>query len=599
MSLKLSQKFLIVVTVPVIFEIALVGVLLGLRNQAEAQREKEAHAKQLVAHINSILALHMQRSSLLILSHANPSPSVEKRILRCARTMQQEARAIERLASQDAEEEAIWKRILDLISKLDKGFSTAKESYDKGDRDAAAMAWMEHQTFMDDLFQVTDDLARIQKRSMGEQHDQIQTMDQLIFSVLLLSIILSVLVAFGLTAYFNASTARRFYMLTENAALLEHGEEPVHTLEGGDELADLDATFHHLHDSLQLLRRRIRAVIENASEVICTVGEDFTVEDINPAVKQLWGLDPESVIGTRLVDLCDEADRDRFVGEFFEAVQKEEDRRVEAGMRKADGSLSATSWSISWSATDRAFYCVIYDMTEKKRIERMKQDFIAMVSHDLKTPLTAVLLTHEYLEHKLQDSVSDIGMKKLKTANSNINRLMGLVNNILDMERLESGRMEVSPSMAKVCDTVEEAIGSVAGIAQSKQVEIVSEVDGRIEAYIDSNRIVQVLVNLLGNALKFSPGQSRITIAAVEGDDFVRVEVKDQGPGIPQDKLDLVFERFKQADRDDETVRKGTGLGLTICKWIVESHGGSIGVTSEPGKGSTFWFTVPRDDLVA
>lgn len=238
---------------------------------------------------------------------------------------------------------------------------------------------------------------------------------------------------------------------------------------------------------------------------------------------------------------------------------------------------------------DHAFH----DMAKQlKEVEEMKQQFVAMISHDLRTPLTSVCGFLEMLEHGAYGSLSDQGQQRTQLAERNISRLISLINDLLDMEKLESGRLELAPETIPLEPVAVRSVDAVRVFAEQHKVNIVIEpMDCTV--YADGNRLVQVLVNLISNAVKFSPADSTITVSARPKGDLIDVRIADQGRGVPPQFREAIFERFRQVKTTDATQKGGTGLGLAICKAIVEQHGGAIGVESEEGKGSTFWFTVP------
>lgn len=234
-----------------------------------------------------------------------------------------------------------------------------------------------------------------------------------------------------------------------------------------------------------------------------------------------------------------------------------------------------------------------HDMAKALReVERLKQEFFAMVSHDLRTPLTSVNLTLGLLEEGVLGEMSDKALDKIEKAQSQMTRLLSLINDLLDMEKLEAGMIELSCQKAYAAFLLDEAAEAVRALAESKQIEIVVPAT-KAALEVDADRIVQVLINLLGNAIKFSPVGSSIVLAVSESAGMLEFSVADQGRGIPKDQLDSVFDRFKQVERADAIEKKGSGLGLSICKAIVEQHGGTIAVISEAGKGSRFWFKLP------
>ena len=168
---------------------------------------------------------------------------------------------------------------------------------------------------------------------------------------------------------------------------------------------------------------------------------------------------------------------------------------------------------------------------------------------------------------------------------------------MLDVDRLESGKFDLQPASVCVAELLEQAAEAVENFAQDQKVAIVIKpgaAEQDLHIFADGDRLIQVLVNLLSNAIKFSPPGSKVTLDSLDKKDFVEITVNDEGRGIPPEFIDTVFERFKQVKTSDSKNKRGAGLGLTICKAIVEKHGGKIGVTSQEGKGSTFWFCIPK-----
>ncbi len=595
MGLKLSQKVLILVAVPVLFEIGLVWLLAHLRFETELQRSQESHSQQLVSHFDTVLELYLQRGSLLVLGHYNPSEILHQRVQSTTAKVHSELENIKTLLTHgDAKEQKDWQSLIALAYNLDEGFIKAKDSFDKGDQLTAAQSWIKYQHYTDKMFGIWNRLVLEQQNLQEQRHATLAELERLLDVTLCLAVLVSIALAFGLAIFFNLSTSRRLYKIAENTSLVAAGRAPQHKVGGDDELSTLDNDIHNLHSALELMRRKDRAVLNNAAEIICTIDQKYKFVDINRAVEDLWQYEASELLGRRLLDLVVEAEKDRIFAELEKAQLIDAASTFNCTIKKSDGQSVDSAWSITWSSVDKMFYCVVHDISERVRVEKMKRDFVAMVSHDLRTPLTTVQLVHEFLYEELSGAMSEFARKKLLVADNGIRRLMALVNNLLDLERLEAGRMDIIARPSNLSVIVQESIDAVASIAGQKQLQVVSSVSDAIMVEVDPDRIVQVIVNLLSNALKYAPAQSAIVISAVNAERSVKVGITDQGPGISVENQTLLFDRFKQLSRDDERVHKGSGLGLSICKWIVESHGGEIGLDSTIGKGSTFWFTLTK-----
>ena len=232
------------------------------------------------------------------------------------------------------------------------------------------------------------------------------------------------------------------------------------------------------------------------------------------------------------------------------------------------------------------------DVSERHVVERMKRDFISTVSHELRTPLTAIRGSLGLLASGVMGELPGEARAMVSIAERNSVRLIALINDILDFDRLESGKMEMSLRPTSLMRILERSIESISAVAVQEGVPIELHcVNANVMG--DEERLMQVTVNLLSNAVKYSPRGDRVRVrAAVTGKD-VEVRVEDHGRGIAPDLQKKLFHRFQRADSSDSRRKPGTGLGLAICKAIVEQHGGTVGVESEEGQGSTFWFRVP------
>jgi signal transduction histidine kinase len=230
-------------------------------------------------------------------------------------------------------------------------------------------------------------------------------------------------------------------------------------------------------------------------------------------------------------------------------------------------------------------------------LDKAKSDFLSMVSHELKTPLTAMRLSAEMC---LEDEI-DINLRKKlhEKLIRNIDRLAMMIDDLLNTSQIESGRMKYNMEMVDLGEIISTSIDIIKNESDKKELTIVTDIPANLAKIpADKDRLVQVFVNLLGNAVKFSQQDGNVEIKAVEFEKYVEVHVKDNGIGIPADKLEYIFDKFYQVDSTSSRSHGGSGLGLFITKSIVEEHGGSINVESMPGKGSLFAVTLPKEPAV-
>ncbi|HEY9784492.1 MAG TPA: ATP-binding protein, partial [Candidatus Obscuribacterales bacterium] len=383
-----------------------------------------------------------------------------------------------------------------------------------------------------------------------------------------------------------------------NTLQIAMGREPTASLDGMDELAQLDAIMHQMSSELASTRHRERSLIDNAAQIICSLSDVYAILDVNPAIEKMLGYKPESVQGTMVQALFHPQDRE----EAYEHLQRSKASEAEVNfvvrMRTQGGTYRYTEWTARWSAEDKNVFCIVQDISERKEAEKLRQEVIAMVSHDLRAPLTSLNISLGMVVEGVLGQLTERGVKILTRAQNSVIALIGMINDLLDLERIESGAFQLAYQPTESKKLLQEAVDMVAAQAEQRGIRIESSGDNLI-ASMDSDRVQRVLVNLIGNAIKFSPPGGKIFISSFKctvGDNKgIEFRITDQGPGIPKDKLDLVFEKFQQVGTGSEGEKKGSGLGLAIAKAIVEAHNGAIGADSREGHGTTFWFRLPDE----
>jgi PAS domain S-box-containing protein len=235
---------------------------------------------------------------------------------------------------------------------------------------------------------------------------------------------------------------------------------------------------------------------------------------------------------------------------------------------------------------------VFRDITERRAIERLKSEFVSTVSHELRTPLTSIRGALGLLSSGLLGPVAEKGQRMLEIAVSNTDRLVRLINDILDLERIESGKVELRRGLVDSQSVVDQVRDGLQSMAEESGIRIVTEPHSG-SLWGDSDRIIQTLTNLIGNAIKFSPAGTVVTLSGTAGATDFTFSVADQGRGVPDEKLDTIFQRFSQVDASDSRDKGGSGLGLAICQSIVTAHGGRIWAEKNEPAGTRLQFTIP------
>jgi PAS domain S-box-containing protein len=357
-----------------------------------------------------------------------------------------------------------------------------------------------------------------------------------------------------------------------------------------DEIA-LHLEREEVRSALTASEARHRAVLENMLGGLLVVDERGFIETANAEAERIFGFARDQLLGQHLSLLMPLSMGPDYQATLREAFKKAISRITEWEGRRRNGELFPFELAMYQFETPagKRYGGHIRDLSERREVERLKKEFVAVVSHELRTPLTSIRGSLSLLAGGALGELPDEAREVVAIADRNTVRLIHLINDILDLERLEAGRMPMYVSLHPLHGVCERAVEAVRAMGDLQGVRIDNLPTGA-HVLADADRLVQVLVNLLSNAVKFSPRGSAVTVSAHEEGGWVEVRVQDHGRGIPQSHRDAIFQRFQQVESSDGRQKGGTGLGLPICKAIVEQLGGSMGVASEMGQGSTFWF---------
>lgn len=329
--------------------------------------------------------------------------------------------------------------------------------------------------------------------------------------------------------------------------------------------------------------RRIQGIITNFPLGLILVNSDQKIQALNKRAVSVFEYEPEELVNKPVEIIFPD---NQSIGQSIEPVRLN-------GRRKS-GEIFAAEICVNlleMQGEERLFVNV-QDITERQRLEQLRKDLMAMVSHDIRGPLTAIRVVLDMVAEGIYGALSARGIKAIGNAQSAVEYLILLVIKLLDAEKTESGTIEIEPLETTVGTIVKKAVTTADQAKDKPTVRIEQEVTNDV-LVADEDRIVQVLINLISNAIKYSPEHSTVTVVAGIVGVFAKFQVVDEGPGVPEDKQHLIFDRYRQLDQSQDTKRQGFGLGLSICKALVEKHKGKIWVESEPGKGSKFCFTIP------
>jgi two-component system phosphate regulon sensor histidine kinase PhoR len=404
--------------------------------------------------------------------------------------------------------------------------------------------------------------------------------------------ILLAFAALALTSLLAFRLARQSSQVSDAARAVAAGDVSVRLPEpeGASDLAEafnrMAASIAALLQDTQAERSRLLAALDSSVDAVAALDADGLVTYANRAAGAVFERSAEELVGSRFAYLLPSDD----VVDALRTSRDQGSARTCVVQRSPGEWLQVSAAPIvegsGWSSL-----VLIHDVSEVKRVEQMRREFIANVSHELRTPLAGVKSVLETLEGgALADEAT--AREFIVRADTEVDRLVRLVEELLELSRIESGEVPMVQDTVDMEEVLRNTVGRLRHLAAQANVTLHLEITTADRMVLgDADRLERAVINLINNAIRFTPQGGSVTLTRTVDDGVMAVRVRDTGVGIDPDEMPRVFERFYKADRSRQA--GGTGLGLAVVKHTIEAHGGTVGVESAPGAGSTFWFRIP------
>lgn len=712
LRIGIGTKGLVIIIVPFLFQIAFIAVLaLNLKQAEEAARES-ARARMISGYASAAVNLVATNTTVAAGYAFSKNKRYREYFYNTLEEVQALLKHIEALMVHPLERQKL-SVFRHQVEQLTNRSADVVELTDKGLADKAALKVKDQST--DELWgrarQAGGYVSDLENQAISQVDVMLLTARQSLSQTVIGGVVIDSVLMLLLLIFFSIDITKRLSIMMDNARLFAASKPLNKQMKGSDEISQLDAVFHKMADTVIASTKREQAVVEHAADVICSLDEDGRFRAINPAARTSWGYEPQSLKGRNFLEVITPIDQVTATA-AFEKAKEGAPVTFETGIVVSVSEVKDAEWVVYWSADEKALFCVVHDITERKKaehilrenearmrailenmlvgvfvsdengvieivnprteemfgysvkeltgmplskflmsgpknsmdvlertkrkiseldgrrqngevfpveittsefdtaegkrlltnvldvserreVERVRREFVAIVSHDLRTPLSGIVGGLNLLTEGVCGELPERAQEIIKVADRSASRLMSLINDLLDMEKLEAGMMKLETSPTSIEELIAQAVSDVVTLANKSGIKIVIESQNSGLALADKDRIVRVLVNLLSNAIKFSAPSSQIIVRSLTEHDYVEVSVIDSGRGIPDHFKHLLFQKFQQSQNSDATKKGGTGLGLAICKAIVEQHKGTIGVESIEGEGSRFWFRLP------
>jgi PAS domain S-box-containing protein len=582
--------------IPLVFEIIFVASLALLLGYAEEQADQYEKSKEVLLRFHMAQAALLRSMTKVVSSFNEGSSQIGVEFDRAIASIRESRNMI---ASTIDIRPELADAVAPIPKLLDRAISMSAEGkaiitnpnveYRKRPkfmREAALPLLFEFQPIANHLMRAEDDMRAVAPR-------ELELIRLAVIVILVVGILFSIIISIVAARIFSRNVLRRLQVIEENAQLLAMRAPFKETSIEYDEIGKLTQALEDANYVLAETRRKELTILDVAADVICSLDKRLRFTAVGAASFPSWGYEPDELLAESLFSLH-EAENEQSIRAAFEAIaQSGTDAEFDSQLICKNGSFKDILWKVNWARSGQSFYCVAHDISERKAAERMKQRFIAIASHDLRTPLSSISATLSVLTAGGKGDLPANTKQVLQKADNSLERLMDLIRDLLDLEKLEAGKVVISMSVVSAMDVCSAACDSLEFLAKSLGVQVARPF-GDAALYADERGLVRVVINLLSNAIKFSPRGSTVKLTIENLGAMTEISVIDRGPGIPEEDRELIFEKFRQSKSTNSTAVKGTGLGLAISKLIAQAHGGSIGVDSVEGQGSRFYIRIPN-----
>ena len=572
---------------------------LGRASQAILQE----NYRSILAAENMINAIERQDSSLLLLMQGYETDGLNQ-------FRQYEAEFLGWLGR--AKDNVTLAGEAELLQTIEAEYLTYLDVSAKLPTETRQLSGYYHDTVLPKFTQVRDNciaLREMNQQAMVQASERAQEVSvQAIGSMVLLGLAVGA-IGLILSLLLSNILVQPLKEMTHAAERIAEGDYDVSlNVKSGDELGRLAQKimsmsrklkdFHELNvNRLLAEKRRGEAIIRSISDGLIVVDADFKIIAINPTAAQILGTTVADATGEHCLDVVQSQELYTYIKTVAETGQPPllETRESTVAIEQAD-QTHYYNFAITPVKTEQdqmlGVVLLLQDVTKLKELDRLKSEFVMTASHELRTPLTSIAMSIGLLLENASTHLSANEQELLHAAQEDVQRLRILVNNLLDLSKIEAGRMEMEFDIVAVSLLTNRAISTLAAQVADKGIELTQQLPADLPAVkADPNKITWVLTNLVANALRYTTQGGHIHVSAEPMGEYVAISVADDGIGIPLEHQSKIFDKFVQV-KSDQTVG-GSGLGLAICKEIVKAHGGTIWVDSMPDKGSTFTFTLP------
>jgi PAS domain S-box-containing protein len=595
-KLTVTQKGILLVLLPVAFELFFVYQVSSELFQAQAELKTILKERTIIVGLNQINAAIL-RTMLLIFT---PGKNDDAAFLRL---IERETRRAEATKESLAITPQVSPEINEVCRQFDAILNIQLQAMKLAEtviRDPSIPSGRRNQHFDPILLlrafsenrRLTKKIDKVEEQFQTRIPEELSQIQNKLLVFLGVGIATGCLLSFLLSRLFSRDITKRLHAISSQAQSAFHGKALSKPQDGKDEIAQLDKTLYQAAEQHRQSRLREQAILHNAADVICSLDARFRFVGVSAVAEKRWRRTEHELIGVPIANIIAEES----IAETLDALKKiakEGSGEFENRIALPEELYADFQWSVRWSRDEKRYFCTVHDVTELRAMQRLKERFLSIVSHDLRAPIMSIGISLNLLTEGKRGAIPEKAATVLNRAEASLSTLTTLVNELLDLDKLEAGKMTLNSSVVSVMEVSCRARDSLSGLAESAGIKVELP-DADCAIWGDGHRLTQALTNLISNAIKFSPRDSSVKINIELHDELAEIQVIDQGPGVAESEKPHVFDKFKQTSVQSNLKGKGSGLGLAIVKAIAESHNGTTGVKDAPTGGSIFYLRLPR-----
>lgn len=581
-----SKTVVAMVLLPLIFELIFIAALFFIFKDIDDIRRRTESSVNLAFQSGRILSVTMQEGGTAMAARLGLLKNSRQKHKAALMRIDEELDKLAKLPDADESDRKFIEKAMHDFALLKKSMKKGNIQFQEGQDEQSTVTRLGTLMIME---QMISDSRNYREDKFGEsraREQEVAEKRRFVECLIVACVLFSFCVALTMAYLLNQTITRKVELLSENALRLAKGEALGAPLPDDDEFSRLDRSFREMALLVRATKAREKNIVDKAREMICSIDEAGTFKEVNPAAGGLLECAPDALVGRTLFEFMapDEISRAKIAVE--NAVTKDAPVSLETALSTEGRARIDTSASFSYSKRDRTLVCVMHDISARKQEERARQDMVSMISHDLRTPLTSVRLALDLVIAGALGSIDEADRAELSNARAQSERVIKQINDLLDIEKLELGQMQLSMEATPLSEVLASAVTGVKDLFPVLNVEIRLK-PTKIRVFADVEHLERVLVALLTNSVENSPPSSTIDIESTREDGVATVKVSDRGPLLSEEERLIFFERFKD-EGSAKTRSASSSLSLPLCKAIMSAHSGEIGADID-GDRSVFW----------